>query len=150
MQLIPYINYPGNAAEAIKFYTQALGGKATELHFYHQFPDMLAQMPEDWQNKVVHATFVADEVKFMLADVIEDETHPCGTPNIEYKGCPIALSLNFTDVAQQQKVFDALAQNARKIIMPLEDTFWGARFGILVDKFGIRWMSNYDYPQKLD
>lgn len=150
MQLIPYINYPGNAAEAIEFYTQALGGKATEIHLYSEFPDTCEQMPEDWHNKIGHATFVADQVTFMLADVIEDEAYQCGVPKIEYKGCPIALSLNFTDVAQQQKVFDALAQDARKIIMPLEDTFWGARFGILVDKFGIRWMSNYDYPQKID
>ncbi len=147
MQLVPYINYPGNATEAIELYSQALQGKVTELHLYNQFPDMCKNLPDNWHSKVGHAVFVADEVTFMLADVIEDETHPCGTPKIEYKGCPIALSLNFTDVARQQRVFDAFAQDARKIIMPLEDTFWGARFGILIDKFGIRWMFNFDYPQ---
>ena len=148
MQLIPYINYPGNAKEAIAFYSQALGETTTEVHLYSEFPDMNKDLPEKWNEKVSHAVIATDGFTFMLADVIQDENHIHGMPPISYKGCPIALSIGFTDAAKQQKVFDAFSVDAIKIIMPLEDTFWGARFGILFDKFGIRWMFNYDYPQK--
>ena len=34
------------------------------------------------------------------------------------------------------------------VTMPLADAFWGAYFGMLIDKFGINWMVNYTYPQK--
>ena len=67
-------------------------------------------------------------------------------PRLFPSGSPISLSLDFKSAEEQQRVFDILAENARKIIMPLQDTFWGARFGILADSFGIRWMFNYDKP----
>jgi len=53
----------------------------------------------------------------------------------------IAMSLDFSDLDEQEKVFAALAEGG-SIMMPLEDTFWGAKFGMLTDKFGIEWMLN--------
>jgi PhnB protein len=49
--------------------------------------------------------------------------------------------------AELDEKFAKLAEGG-KITMPVEDTFWGARFGMLTDKFGVHWMFNYDYPQE--
>jgi PhnB protein len=62
-------------------------------------------------------------------------------------GTNMSLSLNFDSVADIERVFGALSEGAN-ITMPLQDTFWGARFGMLTDRFGINWMFNHDYQKK--
>ena len=59
----------------------------------------------------------------------------------------VHLSINFEDLAEEEKVFHALSEGG-KVTMPLQDTFWGARFGMLTDKFGVNWMFNYDLKSK--
>ena len=46
------------------------------------------------------------------------------------------------DAADMAQKFDALAAGG-KVTMPLADMFWGARFGMLVDAYGIQWMFNH-------
>lgn len=58
-------------------------------------------------------------------------------------GDSVILSINFTETEEQQKVFNKIGEDG-KVTMPLQDTFWGARFGMLADKFGMNWMFNYD------
>lgn len=55
----------------------------------------------------------------------------------------VILSINFTESEEQQKVFNKIGEGG-KVTMVLQETFWGARFGMLSDKFGINWMFNYD------
>ncbi|HYO21728.1 MAG TPA: VOC family protein, partial [Flavisolibacter sp.] len=55
----------------------------------------------------------------------------------------VHLSLNFSDAARIQQVFAAMSDGG-KVTMPLQDTFWGATFGMLTDQYGINWMFNYD------
>jgi PhnB protein len=56
-------------------------------------------------------------------------------------GNNVHVTLDFVDVDDMAKKFDALSVGG-KVTMALNDTFWGARFGMLVDKFGIQWMFN--------
>ena len=56
------------------------------------------------------------------------------------------IYINFSDEKEQESVFNNLAAGGN-VTMPLADAFWGAKFGMLVDKFGINWMVNYDYNQ---
>ncbi|HEV2831803.1 MAG TPA: VOC family protein, partial [Hanamia sp.] len=58
-------------------------------------------------------------------------------------GTNLSLSLNFNVLEEMEKTFEALSQGGN-ITMPLQDTFWGARFGMLTDKFGFHWMFNHD------
>ena len=62
-------------------------------------------------------------------------------------GTNFSVSINTESEAEAQKLFDGLS-NGGKVTMPLEKTFWGAFFGMFIDKFGILWMVNYDYEQK--
>lgn len=53
----------------------------------------------------------------------------------------ISLSIECDNVDQLKKVFSKMSERG-KVTMPLQDQFWGARFGMLTDKFGINWMFN--------
>lgn len=136
--IVPYLNFNGNAAEALAFYEKAFGGK---ILFQQSFGDspMADQTPESHKNKVMHATFAAGDLKFMVSDAMPgQEVQP---------GSNVSLSLNFLSVADIDSAFAALSEGAQ-VTMPLQDTFWGARFGMLTDRFGINWMFNHDHDKK--
>ncbi len=133
MQIVPYIMFNGRCEEALNFYAKAFEGEIKDLMRYEGSP--VESMSEDKQ-KVMHAQFEAKGIFFMAADNNQ------GGPE-ELGGGKVHLSINFDDAAQQEKVFAALSHGAN-VQMPLQDTFWGARFGMLTDKFGVNWMFNYD------
>jgi len=112
-------------------YEKALGGKISFLQKYGGSPGEQMAVNKDW---VMHATFQAKEFKIMASDRGE------GAPVPSQEGM-IWLSLDFDNEAEQDKVFKGLSEGGT-VTMPLQDTFWGARFGMLKDKFGIGWMFN--------
>ena len=57
------------------------------------------------------------------------------------------INIDCESEAEIEKLFDALGEDG-KITMPLQDTFWGARFGMLTDRFGVNWMFNFEKPKK--
>lgn len=136
--IVPYLNFNGNAEDALAFYSKAFDGKVV---FQQKFGDspMGGQTPDDYKNKVMHATFQAGDLTFMVSDSMP------GQP--VSNGSNTSLSLNFKTVADIDKTFGAMSDGAN-IVMPLQDTFWGAKFGMLTDKFGINWMFNHDYEKK--
>jgi PhnB protein len=136
--IVPYLTFNGNAAEALAFYENALGGKVLFQQSFGESP-MSDQVPEGDRNKVMHATFEAGDLKFMVSDAMPgQQVQP---------GSNLSLSLNFFSVADIDKTFNALAEGGQ-VTMPLQDTFWGARFGMLTDRFGINWMFNHDFEKK--
>jgi PhnB protein len=60
---------------------------------------------------------------------------------VQHCGDNVQLSITVETIEEQDTLFKALAKDG-KVTMPLEKTFWGARYGVLKDKFGIRWMIN--------
>ncbi|MEO6136443.1 MAG: VOC family protein [Ginsengibacter sp.] len=133
--IIPYLNFNGNASEALDFYATALNGS---IDFKQTFGESPMDSPAEYKDKVMHARFVAGDLNFMVSDC-----PPGVTVN---EGNNLSLSLNFADVNELNKTFDALKVGG-KITMELQDTFWGARFGMLIDKFGFNWMFNHDYKK---
>jgi len=134
--IVPYLNFNGNAAEALAFYAKAFDG---EVLFQQTFGDAPMESPADQKDKIMHATFQAGELTFMVSDSMPGQPVSGGTN--------MSLSLNFKTVADIDKTFAALSDGAT-VTMPLQDTFWGAKFGMLTDKFGINWMFNHDYEKK--
>ncbi|MCC2625014.1 MAG: 3-demethylubiquinone-9 3-methyltransferase [Burkholderiales bacterium] len=143
MQLNSYLSFGGNCEEALKLYSEAFGGKIEYKMLYSDNKDMCKNLPENWQNKIMHASFRAGDIFIMASDVLVGENSSCGTVQLVPEGSPITLSLNFDSEAEETEVFNKLAQGG-KVTMPLQDTFWGAHFGMLTDKFGIKWMFNFD------
>lgn len=131
MQMSPYLNFKGDCEEAFKFYEQCLGGKPGELFRYGGTP-MAEHAPAEWADKIMHGSLTIGDQVLMGADA------PPGQYE-EPKG--ISLSLHTQSVEDAERTFNELAKDG-KIVMPLEKTFWAARFGMLVDRFGIPWMIN--------
>ena len=128
----PYLNYNGNCREALNFYKECFGGEIVSIQ---TFAD--AQMAEGQaeRDKIMHAVFKAGSVYFMASD--------CGPGQSVTPGTNVTLNVDFDNVADQEKVFNKLSSGGT-VTMPLQDTFWGAHFGMLTDKFGINWMTNCD------
>ena len=85
----------------------------------------------DDKRQIMHATFKAPDFSFMAAD---STRHSAQAGNI-------SMSLGSNDAAQGQRIFDKLAEGGT-VQMPFSDTFWGAKFGMLTDRYGIEWMIN--------
>jgi PhnB protein len=126
----PYFFFSGNCRDALNFYKDCFGGEITGLQTYGD-----TQMPSspEQKNQVIHATFKSGSIYFMASDSMP------GQPN--NAGNNITLNIDFENTSEQAKVFEKLSAGGR-VQMPLQDTFWGARYGMLTDKFGINWMMN--------
>lgn len=131
-QINPYLNYNGDAAQAVKFYESALGAKVENLSRFGDMPG--SETPAAAKDRVLHAVLrLGNGGVIMLSDIQPGMPHVPGTNQY--------VCLDFDDAADMAQKFDALAAGG-KVSMPLTDTFWGARFGILVDAHGIQWMFN--------
>lgn len=131
MQLNPYLFFKGQCETAIKFYAQCIGGKIETMMTYADAP-AAEQVPSEWRNKIVHARLSVGDKVLMASDA------PPGRQE-ETKG--FAVSLIVDTPADAERIFKALASGGT-VRMPLEKTFFAARFGMLVDQFGIMWMVN--------
>lgn len=130
MQLEPYLFFHGRCEEALNFYKTCLGGEILGMNRFAGSP-MEAQVGAGYREKIMHASFVAGEVKFMASDGREGAP-PDGDDDI-------ALCLATGDAAEGERAFNALAEGG-EITMPLQDQFWGGKFGSLTDRFGVQWM----------
>jgi PhnB protein len=129
--LNPYLNFNGTADKAIQLYESALGAKVENVSRFGDAQGM--DVPPDQKNRVLHAVLRLGDGAVMLSDTMPNMPAPAGNN--------VHVSLNCDDVADMTKKFDALSVGG-KVTMPLQDTFWGAKFGMLVDAFGIHWMFN--------
>jgi PhnB protein len=130
-----YLIFGGNAAEAIAFYAQTLGGKIEFSMTYGESPEG-AQTPDAHKNRIMHASLSARGGTLMVCDA------PPGQPFEGFKG--FSLSVQAADVSQGGQLFAALAAGG-KVTMPFAATFWAPGFGMLEDKFGVPWMVNVDH-----
>ncbi len=131
MQLNPYLTFNGQCETAFKFYEQCLGGKI-EAMFRHTGTPAEQHVPPEWREKIMHARLAVNGEVLMGSDAPPDHYK-------EPKG--FSVSLQFKEIKEAERVFHALAENG-KVGMPLQQTFWAARFGTLVDRFGTPWMIN--------
>jgi len=132
MQLDAYLHFNGNCEEALDFYAAALGGKIENLNRFEGWP-MEKEVGDDAKQRVMHATLVAGDLKLMASDGLPEHEHHAGTDS------NVSLSLGTSDRAEADRVFAALSDGG-KVTQPLEPVFWGGRFGMLTDRFGISWM----------
>lgn len=131
----PYLMFSGNCEEAINFYCGVFGGEMQNTMKYKDGP---MDVPENWKEKIMHANFIIRGDQLMAAD-----SFPGNDP---VKGNNINLSVSFDKNSPPDETFKKLSEGG-KITMPLENTFWGARFGQLVDRYGVSWMFNQELEQ---
>jgi len=135
MKLIPYLYFPGNTEEAMNFYSEVFGGSITALQRFSDGPTDMP-VPEGFSNKIMHG-----RVGFGDCEIYFSDGH-----SVEGKS-PHSMTIEFDDTETQNSVYARLSEGG-KVHFELQDTFWGARFGKLADKYGMNWDLNYQYPQK--
>ena len=131
MQMTPYLSFKGDCEAAFTFYAQCLGGQLEPVFRYRGSP-LADQVPADWSDKVMHASVKLGGQVLMGGDSAPDRYEaPKG----------FVLSVQMKDSGEAERVFHELATGGT-VTLPLEKTFWAARFGMLVDRFGIPWQIN--------
>ena len=129
VSLSPYLNFNGNAADAMRFYQSVLGG---DLNI-QTFGDAGVAQSDAEKNLTMHAALTSDAITLYASD---------GRPDLEVKfGDSVNLSLQGDDSTTLTGVFNGLAAGGQ-VDMPLAKQFWGDTFGMLTDKFGMHWMVN--------
>jgi PhnB protein len=131
-----YLNFDGNCRQAMTFYHQCLG---TEIQI-SPFPDAQGQPSSDPHARVMHARLTKGNQVILMAS----DTPPGG--KLE-RGNNFSVSVDCDSVGDVDRLFAAMSLNGQ-VTMPLAEMFWGARFGMLRDQFGIQWMFNCELPKK--
>ncbi|HZQ53816.1 MAG TPA: VOC family protein [Bryobacteraceae bacterium] len=130
-QLNPYLNFNGQCEAAFKFYEQCFGGKDLMLMKFGESP-MAGDTPPEWRDKIMHAHLNIGQSALLGSDAPPDRFQ-------KPQGFYVSYSLN--DPAEAERVFKTLSENGQ-VQMPLQQTFWAVRFGMVADRFGIQWMIN--------
>ncbi len=126
-----YLTFDGNCREAMVFYADCLDAP---LQIMGAEDGPCA--PQD-AGRVLHARIVKGNLRLMASDTMSM------TPYRLQPGNNFSLSLDCESAEEQDAVFGRLGAGG-EVRMPLQDMFWGARFGLLTDRFGIQWMFNFE------
>lgn len=137
MLLNTYLIFDGDCRSAFEFYRRCLGGEIVAMHTYGEAPPEAA-MPNEAHDRIMHARLEVDGQTLMGSDNASE----CPVPYEGIKGAH--LSLNVGSVGEAERIFQALADDGT-VQMPLEETFWARRFGMLIDRFGVPWMISCDH-----
>lgn len=132
--LNPYLTFNGTCRDAMQFYHECLGGELMIQPFAGS--PAAEHVPAEAHDHVLHAMLTADGFILMASDAGMEPV---------VQGNSVSLSLNCFNPEEIATKFLKLSAGGT-VTMPLQDTFWGATFGMFTDRFGINWMLNYDKP----
>lgn len=132
-QINSYLTFSGNCREAMTFYKECLGGELS-LQTIGESP-LADKMPPKMKEYVLHSTLTRDSLVLMGSDMVSD--HGLN------RGNAVSLMLNCSSEEEIKTCFEKLSAGGSKD-HPLENSFWGALFGDLTDKFGNHWLLHFD------
>lgn len=136
----PYLNFSGNCEEAFNFYRSVFGGEFTDFQRFKDAPPegQPSGAETDW---IMHVALPIGD-----GNVLMGSDTPSEMGQVK-QGSNYSISLQTSTDEETDRLFNGLSADGQ-VTMPLEKTFWGARFGMFVDKFGINWMVNQDVSQE--
>jgi PhnB protein len=136
MRWNPHLTFDGQCEVAFKYYEKCLGAKILMMMTHEDSP-MAKEFPLGWGTKILHATIALGEQVVTGGDA----------PPEQYKRIEgFAMLLSVDDTAEADRIFAAMVENGTEQ-MPLQETFWAKRFGMLIDQFGVPWMINCGTPE---
>jgi len=136
MKLNPYLNFGGNAEEAFRFYQSVFGGEL----FIQKMSDVpgTENLSENEKNYAMHVSIPIGDGQFLMAsDCLDSRGQKLNMGNNNY------ISITPDSREEADRIFNGLSSGG-EIEMPMEDMFWGDYFGSFTDKFGVKWMINYN------
>ena len=134
-----YLNFDGQCEEAFEFYKSVFGGEFSYIGRFNEMPqDENNKLSEADGNKIMHVSLpISAETNLFGSDTVG-----AWSPKL-VQGNNYSISINASSKEEADRLFNGLSAGGQ-VTMPLENTFWGAYFGMFVDKFGINWMVNFD------
>ena len=133
--IISYLTFNGNCREAMTFYKRCLGGK---LSFQTIGESPLSnKMTLKMKKSILHATLIKGSMIIMASDMVSEKGI--------IKGNAVSLMLNCSSEREIKNYYKKLSSGGNASHR-LEDTFWGAIFGDLTDKYGNHWLLNFTKP----
>lgn len=136
MQITPYLNFDGRCAEAFRFYAELLGGRILMMQTYGESP-MADEFPDEPRDSVIHATLDLGGQMLMGSD-------SSGKPYRSPQGFAIAIAS--PSAAEADRIVAGLA-DGDNVSLPLQQTYWAERFGMVTERFGTPWMVSYGNPE---
>lgn len=135
MSLSPYIFFKNQCREAITFYETLFGGRIiTMMTFAEAPPD--AGATGVGPDQIMHTALKLGDDVLMASDSGAGDFRPM-------QGSSLAFTAE--SVAEAERIWRGLSEDA-EVIMEMAETFWAERFGMLTDRFGIRWMIQFPKP----
>lgn len=128
-----YLTFGGNCREAMIFYKNCLGGEI-DLQTIGESP-MADKMPPQMKDSILHATLTKGAWVLMASDMVGEKGL--------IKGNTVSLMLNCSSEDEIRTFYNKLSTGGQAT-HPLEDSFWGALFGNLTDKYGNQWLLHFD------
>lgn len=133
----PYLNFKGNAEEALEFYKSVFGGEFIGVMRFRDFGEDAMGVEEGDRDKIAHIALpLVEGINLMASDVVGREADQFNAGNNTY----IYLELDTSDEAD--RLFAGLSEGGR-VEMPLQPTAWAEKYGTCVDRYGIQWMMSY-------
>ncbi|KAF0814659.1 hypothetical protein IGB42_00714 [Andreprevotia sp. IGB-42] len=132
MRVQSYLFFNGRCDEALAFYASAIGATTTFITRFGDAPEGSSNTAPDWADKVMHANFEVGNTQLMASDgqcALEGDA--------SMRAC--SLSIEADSQADAERMFNALVDGGT-VTMPFQSTFWSSGFGMLVDRFGVKWM----------
>jgi|SRR5580704_2981811 PhnB protein len=129
MQANIYLNFNGDCEEAFRFYEKTFGAKIEAMGRFEGSP-AAGQVPADWRKKIIHAWLMVGNTMILASDAPPERYE-------QPKGMNVSLSVDTPGEAEQ--IFADLSEKG-SVRMPMAQTFFARRFGMVVDRFGIPWM----------
>ena len=137
MQINPYLNFTDNCEEAFNLYHSILGGNIEISRFSEMPPDENAP-PVDG-NLIMHVSLTLEDGQVLMGSDVPPHMGEVVMGNYAH------MSVAPDSAEDAKRIYDGLVDGGQ-VVMPLQSMFWGADFGVLIDKFGVTWMVNYTYP----
>lgn len=128
-----YLTFDGNCREAMTFYGKCLGAEPDFRTFSSGPPEVVA-MAKAVPDRILHTELHSGPVVLMASDTMP------GMPFLA--GSNFSISISCDSLAEMERLFAVLSENGH-VTMAMHDAFWGGRFGMLLDQFGISWMLSY-------
>lgn len=130
-----YLNTMGKTEEQFRFYAKVFGNPISDVMYMRDVPGS-QPLPEEESHSVMHV-----EVEILGGTILMGTDHVASMGHELHEGNNLAINLEPDTLAEAQSLFSALSEGATDIV-PLSEMFWGAHWGALKDRYGIRWMVN--------
>lgn len=131
----PYVHFNGNCEEAFKFYQSVFGTELAYMMRFKEAPN--EQFEKDEMENILHICLTIGRGTSLLGSDVPRAFGPANIGNNFY------ISVDTDTQAEADKLFNGLSEGG-KVVMPIDKTFWGAYFGMFIDKFNVQWMISYD------